>query len=129
MNKVILIGNLTREPEMGTTKSGIAYCRFCIAVQRDYRDADGNRGADFFNCVAWRNTAEYCGKYLNKGSKLTVCGRLTTNTYETNDGTKRQNIEITVEEADIVFARAAEGEQREDKTSASMTPVDDELPF
>lgn len=126
MNKVILIGNLTREPETGTTKSGIAYCRFCIAVQRDYRDADGNRGADFFNCVAWRNTAEYCGKYLNKGDKVAVTGSIEIKDYEDSKGNKRTSVNINVSEVEFLSQR------RDNSTSpnANLTPVDgDDLPF
>lgn len=130
MNIVILSGNVTRDPECGTTKSGVAYCKFGIAVQKKFRDANGERGVDFFNCTAWRNTAEYCGKYLEKGKKVTITGELAINAYEGADGVKRQSVEIVVGEVEIAFTRAIDGEQRENKTTANMTPVDDDdLPF
>lgn len=130
MNKVILSGNLTRDPECGTTKSGVAYCRFGIAVQKRFKDANGERGVDFFNCVAWRSTAEYCSKYLEKGKKVTVCGELTTNVYEASDGAKRQSVDIVIDEVEIAYTKASESEQREERGKANMTPVDeDDLPF
>ena len=69
MNKVILIGNLTRDPELTDTANGTAVCRFAIAVSRDYAGADGNRETDFFNITVWNKQAENCGKYLKKGNK------------------------------------------------------------
>lgn len=130
MNKVILSGNLTRDPECGTTKSGVAYCRFGIAVQKRFKDTNGERGVDFFNCVAWRSTAEYCSKYLEKGKKVTVCGELTTNVYEASDGAKGQSVDIVVDEVEIAYTKASESEQREERGKANMTPVDeDNLPF
>ena len=66
MNKVYLIGNLTRDPELSETSSGVAFCRFAIAVNRSFTNADGTREADFFNITVWRNQAENCGKFLKK---------------------------------------------------------------
>ena len=76
MNKVFLIGNLTRDPELSTTNSGISVCRISIAVSRRFANADGSRETDFFNVVAWRAIAENCAKYLKKGSKIAVMGKL-----------------------------------------------------
>ena len=80
MNKVFLIGNLTRDPELTETPSGIAVCRFSIAVSRDYANSEGNRETDFFNITVWRGRAENCGKYLNtkskKNSKQPILGEL-----------------------------------------------------
>ena len=78
MNKVILVGNLTRDPEYQTTPSGVALARFSIAVQRRYSNADGNREADFINLVAWRGQADFVNKYFKKGSRIGVCGSLQT---------------------------------------------------
>ena len=68
MNKVFLIGNLTRDPEFRETPSGVPMCRFSIAVNRNYKNADGERQTDFFNCTAWRNTAETISRYTKKGN-------------------------------------------------------------
>ena len=73
MNKAFLIGNLTRDPELTQTTNGIAVCRFSIAVQREFTNSEGERDADFFNIVAWRNTAENCNKYLKiKDDRLLI---------------------------------------------------------
>ena len=76
MNKVILVGNLTRDPELTETPTGIAVCRFSIAVTRDYANSEGTRETDFFNITVWRGRAENCGKYLKKGSKVLVEGQM-----------------------------------------------------
>jgi len=98
MNKVILIGNLTKDPELATTNSGVAVCRFSIAVQRRFQNADGEREADFFNIVVWRAAGENCAKFLKKGSKCAVVGRLQNSSYEAQDGSKRYTTEIVADE-------------------------------
>ena len=87
MNKVYLIGNLTRDPEIRTTTTGIQVCNFSIAVNRRRR-ADGVQETDFFNIVTWRQLAELCSKYLSKGRKVAVSGSIQTRTYEAQDGSK-----------------------------------------
>lgn len=116
MNKCIFVGNLTRDPEMGSTGSGVSYCRFAIAVNRTYSNANGEREADFINIVAWRSLADNCGKYLTKGSKVCVCGQLQTRTYEGQDGTKRYTTEIVAEDVEFIGSRGAA--QSEDAQSA-----------
>ena len=78
MNKVILIGNLTKDPELATTNSGISVCRFTLAVTRNFANAEGEREADFLDIIVWRGQAENCHKYLKKGSKCGVVGVLQT---------------------------------------------------
>ena len=90
MNKVFFIGNLTRDPELTETPSGIAVCRFSIAVNRDYTDSEGNRQTDFFNCTAWRGLGETIARYCKKGNKIEVEGSIQLRSYEDNDGIKRQ---------------------------------------
>ena len=82
MNKVFLIGNLTRDPELSTTNSGISVCRISIAVSRRFANADGSRETDFFNVTAWRGTADNCAKFLKKGNKIAVSGSIQTRNYE-----------------------------------------------
>ena len=108
MNKCIFVGNLTRDPEMGSTSSGISYCRFSIAVNRTYSNANGEHEADFINIVTWRGLADNCGKYLQKGSKVCVCGQLQTRTYEGNDGSKRYSTEIVADDVEFIGSRAAQ---------------------
>ncbi len=94
MNKVILIGRLARDPEMRTTMSGTNVTRFTLAVTRTYQDQNGERGADFINCVAWRRQAENIAKYCTKGSQVAVEGRIQTGSYDGQDGTKRYTTDI-----------------------------------
>ena len=108
MNKVILVGNLTRDPELSETPSGVAVCRFAIAVSRDYANADGTREADFFNITVWRSRAENCGKYLKKGSKVAVVGSLQTRSYEDKDGIKRNVTDIVANEVEFLTPRGAQ---------------------
>ena len=132
MNKVYLIGNLTRDPELATTTSGVSVCRFSLAVQRRFSNAEGEREADFFNIVVWRTQGENCHKYLKKGSKCAVIGTLQNRSYDANDGTKRTITEIVAEEVEFLTTKAAgEGVERADKKEvAELEPIDDDsLPF
>lgn len=94
MNKVILIGRLTRDPEMRTTASGMNVTRFSIAVNRTYQDQNGERGVDYINCVAWRKQAENIAKYCTKGTQVAVDGRIQTGSYDAQDGSKRYTTDI-----------------------------------
>lgn len=138
MNKVILIGNLTRDPEMSSTQNGVSMCRLGIAVNRNYANSDGVRETDFFNLTAWRNLAERCGKYLHKGTKIAVTGSLQTRTYEVN-GEKRYATDIVMEDFEFCSSRSdgagapmASGasEPKETAKVSELEPVDDtDLPF
>ncbi len=110
MNKVILVGNLTRDPELTETPSGVAVCRFAIAVSRDYANADGNRETDFFNITVWRGRAENCGKYLKKGNKVAIVGSLQNRSYEDKDGIKRNVTDVIANEVEFLTPRSAQGE-------------------
>ena len=101
MNKVFLIGNLTRDPETRTTQSGTTVCSFTIAVNRRMKQ-DGQQETDFFNIVAWRQLGELCQKYLSKGKKCAVTGRLQTRSYEAKDGSKRTAWDIVAEEVEFL---------------------------
>lgn len=135
MNKVFLIGNLTRDPELSTTNSGISVCRISIAVSRRFANADGSRETDFFNVVAWRAIAENCAKYLKKGSKIAVMGSIQNRSYEGTDGTKRYTTDITAEEIEFLSTKGDEtasdsGMHHEPDTG--LQPIDDDdntLPF
>jgi len=102
MNKVILIGRLTKEPEVKTTSSSISVCKFILAVDRSFKDANGQRQADFINCVAWRQTANFISSYFHKGSKIAVIGSIQTRNYDDKDGKKVYVTEIVVDEAEFV---------------------------
>lgn len=94
MNKVILIGNLTRDPELSETNSGIAVCRFGLAVNRQYSSSDGERETDFFQVTAWRGTGENVARYCKKGHKVAVVGSIQMRNYEDREGVKRTAVDI-----------------------------------
>lgn len=103
MNKVFLIGNLTKDPEMRSTQSGVAVCNFSIAVNRRFRNPQtGQQETDFLNIVAWRQLAELCSKYLAKGRKIAVTGSIQIRTYEAKDGSKRTAWDIVADEVEFL---------------------------
>ena len=130
MNKVILIGNLTRDPESGSTQSGVQFCRFSIAVNR--RFSRENEATDYFNIVCWRALAENCSKLLAKGRKVCVCGSIQTSQYE-QDGIKRTAFDIIADEVEFLSpakgADVAEQPAKKQEPVSNLTPVEDELPF
>jgi single-strand DNA-binding protein len=134
MNKVILIGNLTRDPELTETPSGVAVCRFSIAVSRDFTNSGGERETDFFNIVVWRGRAENCGKYLKKGNKVAIVGSLQIRSYEDKDGVKRNVTDIIASEVEFLTPKQADREEEQvmsvNRARPNPTPIDDgKLPF
>lgn len=135
MNKVYLIGNLTRDPELAETTSGIKVCRFAIAVNRTYAGSDGNRETDFFNITVWRTQAENCGRYLKKGSKVAIVGSLQNRSYEDKEGVKRNVTDIIASEVEFLASRSTQEGSSDDGASQrrerpKLEPVsDDDLPF
>ena len=137
MNKVILIGNLTRDPELTETPSGVAVCRFAIAVSRDYANADGTRETDFFNITVWRGRAENCGKYLKKGNKVAVIGSLQNRSYEDKDGIKRNVTDVVANEVEFLTPKNAQSDVDSDvpvmsarRERPQLEAIDDnQLPF
>lgn len=134
MNKVFLIGNLTRDPELSETQSGIAYCRFSIAVNKS--TSDGERTADYFNITTWRGQAENCGKYLAKGRKVAIVGSLQNRSYEDRDGNKRTVTEIVANEVEFLSATNSSSNYENSpqvQLMASLAKLeeieDDDLPF
>ena len=134
MNKVILVGNLTRDPEASQTPNGVAICKFSIAVNRDYTGADGTRETDFFNITVWRGLAENCAKFLKKGSKVAIVGNLHNRSYEDNEGVKRTITEIVANEVEFLSPKQAEEPQQTvvsvKRERPALVQVDDnQLPF
>jgi single-strand DNA-binding protein len=105
MNKAILIGNLAADPEIKTTTTGIAVANFTVAVNRTYTSANGEREADFIRCVSFRNQAENIGRYIRKGSKVAVEGRIQTRSYDAQDGSKRYVTEIICDSVQFLDSR------------------------
>ena len=126
MNKVFLIGNLTKDPELSSTSSGIKFCRFTLAVSRSY-SKDGKRETDFLPVVVWRAQADNCARYLKKGSRAAVCGSIQTRNYDAQDGSRRYVTEIAADEVQFLTTKN-EGEV--DTTDFDdLKPIDDDLPF
>lgn len=142
MNKAILIGNLTRDPESRTTPSGAVCTTFTLAVNRRFTNAQGVREADFINIVTWRQTAELCARYLAKGRKVCVVGQIQSRSYDAQDGTKRYVTEVVADEVEFLGSREDGGMNRS-RNDIPMPPEpaananiggftevdDDELPF
>ncbi len=140
MNRAVVIGNLTNEPELRSTLSGISVCTFTIAVNRRVsRDAQGQKEADFIPIVTWRGLADNCFKYLHKGSKAAVTGSIQTRSYDAQDGTRRYVTEILADEVEFLSAAnngaAAARTQTEqygsaEQYSADLQPAEEnDLPF
>lgn len=106
MNKVFLIGNLTRDPELTETSGGVKICRFSIAVNRNFTSADGERKTDFFNVVAWRGLGETVARYARKGNKVAVSGSIELRNYEDSQGIKRTGIDIVAQDVEFLTPRA-----------------------
>ncbi len=102
LNKVILIGHLTADPELKQTPSGVSVTSFSIGVTRRYTKAGEQAQSDFINIVAWRTTAEFITKYFRKGSAICICGSLQSRSWTANDGSKRYVTEVVADEATFV---------------------------
>lgn len=121
-NKVVLLGNLTRDPELRTTNSGTSVCSFSLAVNRTWRDKDGNQQEDvtFVDCVAWAKAGEIIHQYTQKGRALLVSGRLESRSWE-QDGQKRSKIEVTVEDFNFIGGDGGGGGRGGDTSTTSQS--------
>ncbi|MDD2374552.1 MAG: single-strand DNA-binding protein [Clostridiales bacterium] len=108
MNKAILMGRLTRDPEMRTTPNQVNVCTFTIAVDRRFKSANGERQADFIPVVAWRQQADFVGRYFRKGSRIVVVGSIQTRNWEDQEGKKRTTTEVIADE--IYFGDSKKGD-------------------
>ena len=125
MNKVILLGRLTKDPEVKFTQNNICVCTFGLAVNRRFKQ-EGQPDADFINIVAWAKTGEFCSKYFTKGQQVAVCGHLQTRNYDDKDGKKVYVTEVIAE--DVYFADSKK--EQSATTSAGFMQVEEEgLPF
>lgn len=102
MNKVVMIGNLTKPPKTSRTDNGVMYSCFSIAVNREYRDDRGDKITDYFNVISWRGLAELANKYLDKGRKVCVVGQIQTRSYENKDGVKVNTFDIVADEIEFL---------------------------
>lgn len=128
MNRAILIGNLTKDPDYRITGNGTPVCAFTVALQRRYTNSNGVREADFIPCVCWRGLAENCQQYLSKGSKVAVVGSIQTSNYEAADGTKRYKTEIIADEVEFLNTKERKSDADE-SVFGDAYETDAELPF
>ena len=135
MNKVEIVGRLTRDVEIRTTESGTVTARFSIAVSRRFKNAEGVYEADFINCVAFGKTAEFIGKYFSKGSMIGVIGRIQTGNYTNKDGQKVYTTDVVIEECEFVTGKSDNNNttKSEDPITPDFVDVpadtDEELPW
>ena len=123
MNKVFLIGNLTRDPELTETATGISVCHFSIAVNRGYSSSDGERQTDFFNVTAWRGLADNISRFCKKGSKVAVSGSIQLRNYEDNNGQKRTAVDIIAQDVEFLNSKnSGSGEDFEASEKPAAAP-------
>ena len=123
MNKVFLIGNLTRDPELTETSGGVAICRFAIAVNRNYSGADGERKTDFFNVTAWRGLGETVARFAKKGNKVAVSGSIELRNYEDSQGIKRTGVDIIAQDVEFLSPRGSGSESGYESDMAPSMPA------
>ena len=125
MNRVMLIGRLTAKPELRYTGSNIPYARFSIAINRTFSNSQGQRETDFINIIIWRKQAENVCNFLDKGSLVSVEGRLQTNTYDDKDGNKRYSMDVVADSVQFLESRSqAQSRQSSSYNEPSVTPYD-----
>ncbi len=107
MNKVFLIGNLTRDPELTETAGGVSVCHFSIAVNRSYTSSDGERQTDFFNVTAWRGLADTIARYTKKGNKVAVSGSIQIRNYDDNQGVRRTAVDVIAQDVEFLTNKNA----------------------
>jgi single-strand DNA-binding protein len=131
MNKIMLIGNLGRDPEMSYTPNGLAVTRFSLATSRVTKSPTGERQEEtqWFTIVAWQKLAEICNVYLHKGSKVFIEGRLQTRKYTGNDGIERMAVEVIASEMEMLTPKEKQAGAPSDTFVGADDPGDDEHPF
>lgn len=125
LNKVVLIGRLTRDPEMRSTTSNISVTTFTLAVDRRFTNQQGEREADFIPIVTWRSLAETCHKYLTKGRLVAVSGRMQVRTYDDNNGQRRYITEVVADEVQFLERNPAAGQSGGAPTYPRSNPYPD----
>lgn len=144
LNKTILMGRLTHDPELKHTQSGTAVTSFTLAVERNYSRQGEEKQTDFIDCEAWRNTAEFICKYFIKGQMIALSGSITTGTYTDRDGNKRKTVRVRADEVSFCGGKGESNPAESKPAAAPMPdpyyssgnnsdfqelPVDDDLPF
>ena len=131
LNKIMLIGNLGRDPEMNVTTEGTPFTRFTLAVNRRAKSSSGERETDWFNIVAWRQLAETCNAYLHKGSKVYIEGRLVQRKYTDKNGIERSTVDVIANDMEILTPKGTQGSSGDflaSGTEESFSLDSDEFP-
>lgn len=129
MNRITLVGRLTRSPELLVTSGGVSVARMTVAVDRRYKDANGDKQTDFINVVAWRTLADNCCRYLTKGKQVAVEGSLQIRTYEDKDGNKRTAAEVVADNVEFLSPASERKQERIEDLPPADEDDDMELPF
>lgn len=132
LNRVVIIGRLTRDPELRYTPNGTASCTFTLAVERNFKNSNGEREADFIPIVTWRQLAENCANYLRKGRLTAVEGRIQTRSYENNEGRRVYVTEVLADNVRFLESAKNEDRQQQNDDYSVGTPIDiseEDLPF
>ncbi|MEN6595730.1 MAG: single-stranded DNA-binding protein [Clostridiaceae bacterium] len=130
MNKLTLIGNLTNDPEVRSTPSGITVCAFTIAVKRRHEDKSGERPTDFFRITAWRQLGDTCARYLAKGRKVAVVGELQARLYDAKDGSTRMSLDVQADEIEFLSPKQNAQENSAPQDMAGFSDIsNDDIPF
>ena len=131
LNKIFIMGRLTRDPELRRTQNGTAVTSFTLAVDRDFKNADGTKDTDFIDVVAWRNTAEFVSKYFAKGRMAVVEGRLQLRDWTDKDGNKRRAAEIVADSVYFGDSKRDGGETAQSEPQGGFSEIEDDgdLPF
>ena len=129
MNTVNLIGRLTKDPELKYTPSGIAICKFTLAVNRDFTNQSGEREADFINCTTFKKTAENLSNYQSKGSQIGVVGRIQTGSYEGQDGKRVFTTDVMVDRVEFLGSKQGEEQANNNPPQQQNYTRVDEDPF
>lgn len=128
LNRVILIGRLTKDPELRYTPNGVAVASFTLAVDRPFLNQQGEREADFIPVVVWRKQAENCANYIGKGSLVAVEGRLQVRTYEAKDGQRRWVTEVIADNVRFLDKRGSNTQDLK-SVGSEVDYTDEEIPF
>ena len=130
MNKVILVGRLTKDPELRATSSGVPVCSFTVACDRRFVKAGEERKADFINCIAWRQTGESIAKFFTKGNRIALEGSIQTRNWQDNEGKTRYATEVVVDQWEFAQSKSegAGGAFSSPATSSGLYPVESDAP-
>ena len=133
INRVVLVGRITRDPELQQTSQGISYVRFSLACDRPFKNQSGEKTTDFINCIAFKDHANNISKYFSKGNRIGIVGHIQTGSYTNKEGHKVYTTDVIVDEWEFVESKSANTAPKEEKSESGFEQIpegiDEELPF